>query len=405
MVIGGGAAGFFGALACARAEPGLRVLILEKGNTLLSKVLVSGGGRCNVTHACFDPAQLIRFYPRGGRELRGAFTRFQPRDTVAWFEERGMAIKREEDGRMFPATDRAQTIADCLLREAGALGVIVQKNAPVAGVRQVPGGFEIELRSGYRMTARAVLLASGGDRGGYALAEGLGHAIIPPVPSLFTFMVTDARLVGLAGVAVTDALVRLPGLRLEQRGPLLVTHWGLSGPAVLRLSAWAARELNAGGYQAELEVNWTSRFSLETMREHLGSYKGDHGRKLVAGHSALPEVPTRLWHSLARSAGVGDNLPWADLTRGLLLSLAGELTGGKFQISGKGEFKDEFVTCGGVTLREVDFRRMESKLLPGLFLAGEVLDIDGITGGFNFQAAWTTGWIAGSSAAAFLSGS
>ncbi len=403
IVVGGGAAGFFAAAACAEVRPGSRVLVLEKGNALLAKVRISGGGRCNLTNACFDPAQLVQFYPRGSAALRGAFSRFQPRQTMEWFEQRGVALKTEPDGRVFPVSDSSESVVQCLLSQAARLGVDVRVRAPVETVCGMSaGGYQVSLRGGEVIQGRAVLLASGGEQAGYKIAAALGQRVNPPVPSLFTFKISDPRIDGLAGLSVVDVKARIPDLRQEQRGPLLITHWGVSGPAVLRLSAWAARGLFDCAYQTSLEINWLPEYSLEGLEKQLAQYKAANGRKIVRGKDPFGKIPLRLWHSLSSFAGIPDDLVWASTSRQQLARLAEELGRGKYALAGKGEFKEEFVTCGGVALDEVDFRRMQSKQNPGLFFAGEVLDIDGITGGFNLQSAWTTGWIAGRAAADFL---
>ena len=345
----------------------------------------------------------MEFYPRGGRELRGPFHRFQPADAVRWFEERGAALKTEADGRIFPVSDSSQTIVDCLLGEARRLAIQLRTRAPVERVqRPDPAGpFQIELRGGETLAADRVLLASGGDRGGMALAASLGHTILPPVPSLFTFTLTDPRLDGLAGVSVERARLRLVETGLEGEGPLLVTHWGLSGPAVLKLSAWGARALHAAGYQADLRVNWIPGANPDQIARALIQARADAPRqrpftRFPGELEALgARLPLRLWQRLATAAGFAETATWAQASNPAVARLAGELTGGRYHIQGKGEFKEEFVTCGGVALNEVDFKTLESRVCPGLFLAGEVLDIDGLTGGFNFQSAWTTGWLAG----------
>lgn len=399
IVVGGGAAGFFGALACASNLPGGRVLILERGETLLRKVKISGGGRCNVTHASFDPRALASHYPRGSKELIGPFTRFQPRDTLEWFRRRGVALKTEPDGRMFPVSDSSQTIINCLLDEAGKLGVQIRTRAGVERIETTDGLFHVALRGGEVLNARRVLLATGGERGGFALAQALGHRIVPPVPSLFTFRISDARLEGLSGLAVPDALVRLPEAGLEQRGPVLVTHWGLSGPAVLKLSAWGARALHDCGYHALLRVNWSGTQTVDGLYRQLLDLRARDPRKPIGAHDPLGAIPARLWKRLLAAAEITPTGAWGEIAAHKLNALADQIARAEFKVSGKGEFKEEFVTCGGVTLKEVDFKRMESRVAPGLHLAGEVLDIDGVTGGFNFQAAWTTGWIAGTVAA------
>ena len=434
IIVGGGPAGFFAALACAAgASPTspFKILILEKANRPLGKVLVSGGGRCNLTHACYDPAQLVTYYPRGGVALRGAFTRFQPADTMAWFEQRGVRLKTEADGRVFPVSDQAQTVVDCLLEAAAQAGILLRTRASVAAVSAVPvavlGGessanplpirlpkhFTLTLAgSSETFTARCVLLATGGESGSLALAQGLGHTLAPPVPSLFTFTVHDARLQGLAGVAVDPvglALLAedgspLRGAGMRQLGPLLVTHWGLSGPAVLRLSAWGARELHGCAYQAGLRINWLGEMRQEQALDALRAYKESHARQKPAVHAPFDCLPQRLWARLVGAAPFSPEQNWGDLSKAAMQALAGELTAGRYAIQGKGPFKEEFVTCGGVRLEEVDFKTMESRRLPGLYFAGEALDVDGLTGGFNFQNAWTTGWIAGTAAAAALRG-
>jgi predicted Rossmann fold flavoprotein len=397
IVIGGGAAGFFAAIRCAESNPNLRVLILEKASQTLGKVLISGGGRCNVTHACFEPAKLITYYPRGGNELRGAFSRFQPADTVAWFEERGVRIKTEADGRMFPVTDDSKTIADTLRFSAKQAGARVELGASVLGVEKSPkDGYRLEVRreaGASRLQTKKLLFATGGDRKSLDLIRKLGHIIADPVPSLLTFNIKDKRINDLAGVAVDDVTLKMDSL--TARGPLLITHWGMSGPAVLRLSAWGARILFDKKYASTLTVNWLGDYKLDATLEVLGRNKDWHenARKKIAAHAAFSQIPIRLWKQLAHF--IGDK-NWADVSKAELRRLAEELTAGEFKIQGKGQFKEEFVTCGGVSLKEVDFKTMQSRVVDGLFFAGEVLDIDGITGGFNFQAAWTTGWLAGS---------
>ncbi len=402
IVVGGGAAGFFAAINAAEARPGLREAIVEKSTQLLGKVRISGGGRCNVTHACFDPAQLVQFYPRGGKALRGAFTRFQPRDTVAWFEARGVRLKTEPDGRMFPVTDSSETIVGCLLDAARRAGVQIRTRVSVKHLSQADGGFSVELSTGERLLAARVLLATGGDRTALGMAARLGHTIIDPLPSLFTFTITDPRLADLAGISTPDALLKLPDYKLEARGPLLITHWGLSGPAVLRLSAWGARALFQAQYQARLQVNWLGAVTSEQAAAWLREARRRMARQKCLTHAPDARLPQRLWARLALAAGLSESLNWADVSNAALDRLAGELTHGMYQIVAKGQFKDEFVTCGGVALDEVDFKTMQSRKAPGLYFAGEILDVDGLTGGFNFQNAWTTGWLAAQDIAASL---
>ncbi len=402
VVIGGGAAGFFGAVTTATVNPGCRVTLLEAGSEPLSKVRISGGGRCNVTHHCFDPAQLVQHYPRGGKALRGAFSRFQPQDTIAWFNQRGVRLKTEPDGRMFPVTDDSATVVDCLTQAAQASGVQIRTRSPVTGVSQAHPGFEVRLKSGETLRCDRVLLATGSSPQGHRIAQSLGHTIEPPVPSLFTFNVKDARLRDLKGLSVnpTALKLKLEGVKkpLEQTGPLLLTHWGLSGPAVLKLSAWGARHLQQQRYRATLTVNWLPEMSQETIRESLQQAKDVRSRQALATYS-LFDLPKRLWHYLLQRCDLDPQLTWANLSKKGINRLVQELSQGTYAVEGKGVFKDEFVTCGGVRLKEVNFKTMESRLCPGLYFAGEVLDIDGVTGGFNFQSAWTTGWLAGQSMA------
>ena len=393
VVLGGGAAGFLAAITCAEADRDARVLILEKSQHVLAKVRVSGGGRCNVTHACFDPATLVQHYPRGGKALRGPFTRFQPRDTMAWFEQRGVRLKTEADGRVFPVTDRSETIVACLLDAARTAGVEVRTGVHIRSVTK-PGRFRIELADADPCPADRVLLATGSSPQGHRWAAALGHTIEPPVPSLFTFAVDDARLRDLPGVSVPKATIALTGTRLEQTGPILITHWGLSGPAVLKLSAWAARELAERRYRAEVSIDWLPDLNAEQLRQRVNAVRTELARQLVGSSSPLG-LPSRLWQRLADAAGIGAEQRWTSVSNRQVADLVHELSRGAFQITGKGAFKEEFVTCGGVRLDEVAFMTMESRRCPGLYFAGEILDIDGVTGGFNFQSAWTTGWLAG----------
>ena len=393
IIAGGGAAGFFAAIACAERNPEAGVTICELTGNPLAKVRISGGGRCNATTALTEPKELVRHYPRGGRELLGPFHRWGPRETAAWFAAHGVELKAEADGRMFPVTDDAGTVVDCLQRSAAAAGVTMRTRC---GVQSVRPGFEVGLTTGETVRCDRLLIATGGGKvgGGCELARGLGHTIEPPVPSLFTFQLTDSRLADLAGVAVDDAEVWVPGTRLRQRGPLLVTHWGMSGPAVLKLSAWGARVLHDCGYRFTLAVNWVAPRTAEQILADLTRQRAEHPRRRVAGDTMLG-LPQRLWERLAAAAGVEPALVWTSASNGVLQALARQLGNGEFVVTGRSLFKDEFVTCGGVRLDEVDFKTMESRRCPGLHFAGEVLDIDGVTGGFNFQSAWTTGWLAG----------
>jgi len=408
IVIGGGPAGFFGAIRARETAPDQPVILFEKSGQVLRKVTVSGGGRCNVTHACFEPAELVTRFPRGGRELRGPFHAFGPHETVAWFAARDVELKTEADGRMFPVTDSSQTIVDCLREAAGASGVDVRTRTAVTGLVPTPIGFSVRLDDNTNLDAEAVLLASGGQTsggtGGYDLAAGLGHNVIPAVPSLFTFKIENPVLNDLAGVAVPEARVKVLGTKkLVETGPVLVTHWGLSGPAVLRLSAWGARHFHDCGYNCQVAVNWCPNLSPAQIDELLQHETRAIGKQLVSGHGPF-ELPKRLWQALVRAATIADGLRWADLGRKQRQALARRVGESTFQVSGQATNNEEFVTCGGVALKEVDFRTMASRVCPGLYLAGEVLDIDGITGGYNFQSCWTTGWLAGTALAGHQNG-
>ncbi|MEO8890740.1 MAG: NAD(P)/FAD-dependent oxidoreductase, partial [Coleofasciculaceae cyanobacterium] len=380
VVIGGGAAGFFGAIACANAHPHAEVTLLEAGYQPLAKVRISGGGRCNVTHACFDAAQLVQYYPRGGKALRGALTKFQPKDTVAWFESHGVELKTEADGRMFPVTDSSETIVNCLVNAAADAGVKVYTGTPVKSVRRYenpsqpllinrdmsgkvqPFEFEVELKTGEVIECDRLLIATGSNPQAYRWLKEMGHTLEPTVPSLFTFNLPDPRLQDLAGVSVSEARVKLPaaGKDLsEQTGPLLITHWGLSGPAVLKLSAWGARFLHEHQYQTPLIINWLPQHNEESLRNTLLAVKSQLPRRQVTTSCPLA-VPKRLWLSLATSVGINSEVRWAEVSKKALNALIQELIQGRYFIKGKGVFKEEFVTCGGVRLKEVDFKTMES---------------------------------------------
>ena len=404
-VLGGGAAGFFGAIACAEANPCASVLLLEKTGKLLGKVRVSGGGRCNVTHACDSAAQLVAHYPRGSKQLKAAFQRFGVADTVAWFAARGVALKTEADGRMFPTTDSSETIARALEDAARRAGVRILLNTGVEQIRPLPapgGGFELRLSGdgaagpGGVLRVGAVLVATGGQpkSAGYDWLRALGHTVAEPVPSLFTFNVPDSPLSGLMGVSVPQARVVLAGEKLQYEGPLLVTHWGVSGPAVLKLSAWGARRLSELGYVGTALVSWVPAHTDETLRPWLQQFRQENGKKTVAGHPQFG-LPQRLWRTLAGQAGIGADTRWSDLPARAQSRLLELLLRTSLAVRGKTTHKDEFVTCGGIPLAEIDLTTMQSRRVPGLYFAGEVLDVDGITGGFNFQAAWTTGFLAG----------
>ena len=404
VVIGGGAAGFFGAIHAAQA-PHTRVTLLEAGRQPLAKVRISGGGRCNVTHHCFEPSQLVQNYPRGGKALRGAFSRFQALDVVRWFNTEGVKLKTEADGRMFPVTDDSETIVEALMFAAKKAGVFLRNNVLVQKIERIgESKFDVILKNGENIVCDRILLATGSSPSGYAIAKSLGHELEPPVPSLFTFNIKDSKLHELAGVSVNPATVKLINdsssekkkssrNQLEQSGALLITHWGLSGPAVLKLSAWAARELHECNYQAKLVVNWIPTLKVEAVKQVLLIAKTEQPKKFISNYCPV-DVSLRLWEYLLDKAEVELEKRWADISNKSIQQIVNVLTASEYAIAGKGVFKEEFVTCGGVRLQDVNFQTMESKICQGLFFAGEILDIDGVTGGFNFQSAWTTSWIA-----------
>lgn len=399
LVIGGGAAGFFAAITSAE-KPDTQVFLYEATQHLLSKVKISGGGRCNVTHACFEPEQLVKNYPRGGRELLGAFHRFQPRDTLAWFNTRGVETKTEEDGRMFPTSDNSESIVNALHEAAQKNQVKILIQRGVKTIQYIKEKFEVELNSGEMELFDKVIIATGGNKSssGLAIAESFGHTIIPPVPSLFTFHIQDHRLTDLSGLSVEKVKVKAGGTKLTTAGPLLLTHWGMSGPAILKLSAWGAREFAESNYNFTIEINWVPEFTQLALTKTLNEIRIAEARKQIATFSPVP-IPQRLWERLLIAAEINPTTPWAHINNQQLDKLYKQLTQAEFKVTGKSMFKDEFVTCGGVKLSEINFKTMESRKQPGLFFAGEILDIDGVTGGFNFQNAWTTGWLAGQAAA------
>lgn len=392
-MIGGGAAGFFAAITAKRKHPHASVLLLEKSAVLLAKVRVSGGGRCNVTHACFDPKQLIKHYPRGEKELLGPFYRFQPQDIIEWFESRGVPLKVEPDGRMFPTTNSSETIIQALIKEAQLLGVAIFLKERVLSITKESTLFKIERKEGGIFQTPHLILATGSAPEGHAWAESFGHQIEKPVPSLFTFNVPDSPLKELSGIVADPVVVQIEGFPLAQRGPLLITHFGFSGPAILKLSAWGARFLHEKNYVAMLVINWAPEYKKHQLCELLVEWKNKHLKKQVISESPF-QFPRNLWKVLVAPLS---EKKWGELSMKELHSLGEKLHADRYQINGKTTHKEEFVTCGGVCLKEVNFQKMESKISPGLFFAGEILDIDGITGGFNFQNAWTTGFIAGES--------
>lgn len=392
-MIGGGAAGVFAAIRCKERSPCSTVILLEKTNQLLSKVRISGGGRCNVTHACFDPVRLVQNYPRGSRELIGPFHSFQPKEVVAWFEERGVKLKTEGDGRMFPITDSSETIIACLLKAAAQAGVDIRKQQHIQSVQKSEGKFLIEVKESETIAADSLLLATGSSAWGHDLAKQFGHTIVGPVPSLFTFNVPTSPLLDLSGISVPQVALELKKIGLKQQGPLLLTHWGFSGPAVLKLSAWAARELYELNYQETLLINWTGSENHEILYRTLLQHKHQHPAQL------LPQLlPSNLFARLLFALHIDPATPAAKISNRTLFHLAAKLHSDPYSIEGKTTYKQEFVTAGGVNLKEISFKTMESRIAPRLYFSGEILNIDGVTGGFNFQNAWTTGWLAGTAA-------
>ncbi|MFT3903945.1 MAG: NAD(P)/FAD-dependent oxidoreductase [Niabella sp.] len=394
-IIGGGAAGFFCAVNAARLNPSLRVLILEKSGKLLSKVKVSGGGRCNVTHACFDIEELAQRYPRGKNFVRKAFHRFYTKDTIEWFEKRGVKLKTEADGRMFPVTDNSQTIMNCLFDEAARYGVEIRLHAAVTAIEHTSNSFELTIQNGEKLRADNVCIASGGfpKENMFDWMKQMGHSIAAPVPSLFTFNLPNHDITTLMGVSVPDATVKIAGTKLVQQGPLLITHWGLSGPCVLKLSAWGARELASKNWHFTALIQWLSAYNETALRDAFAAFRLSlKGQKV---HHKNPfGLPQRLWGYLLDTADVREETRWADLPAKQQNLLIKNLSAFECEVKGKTTFKEEFVTAGGINLSEIDAHTMMSRKVPGLYFAGEVMDVDGITGGFNFQNAWTTGFIA-----------
>jgi len=390
VIVGGGAAGFFTAINIVEKNPSYKVAILERGKEVLTKVKVSGGGRCNVTHACFVPNDLVKFYPRGEKELRGPFHQFCSGDTIEWFEKHGVELKIEEDGRMFPVSNSSQTIIDCFTHTAKKLGIDVLTGQSVQSLFKGDNYWKIETNVA-NYSCEKIVLATGSNPKIWDLLFEIGHTIIPPVPSLFTFNIKDKRIKDLMGVSAV-ASVKVKNSKLEASGPLLITHWGMSGPGILRLSAWGARELADRKYQFAIEVNWLNEITLEEAEERLKELKLEHSKKAVSKKS-LFEFPNRLWESLVFASEISEETNWADLTKKQLQNLALQLTKGEFQVNGKSTFKEEFVTAGGIDLKEINFKTMESKIHDNLFFAGEIINVDAITGGFNFQNAWTGGFI------------
>jgi predicted Rossmann fold flavoprotein len=390
IIIGGGAAGFFTAINIVEKNPNLKVAIFERGKSVLEKVRISGGGRCNVTHACFVPNDLVKFYPRGEKELKGPFHQFCSGDTIEWFEKHGVELKIEDDGRMFPVSNSSQTIIDCFLKATQKLKIDILTGHSVQELYQGNDYWKITTNQEV-FSCQKVIMATGSNPKMWELLQNLGHSIIEPVPSLFTFNIKDARIKDLMGLS-TLASVKVKKSKLQASGPLLITHWGMSGPGILRLSAWGARELADKKYQFAILVNWLNETDFEEAIDLLKNIKEDNSKKLVSKYAHF-DLPKRLWENLVKAAGISEETKWADVNKKQLNTLAEQLTNAEFQVNGKSTFKEEFVTAGGIDLKEVNFKTMQSKILPNLFFAGEILNIDAITGGFNFQNAWTGGFI------------
>ncbi|CAN5482004.1 NAD(P)/FAD-dependent oxidoreductase [soil metagenome] len=397
-IIGGGAAGFFAAIRLAELNPDLTVCIYEKSTHVLGKVKVSGGGRCNVTHHCLDPKELIKYYPRGSKELLGPLNKFGPTDTINWFQSRGVALKTEPDGRMFPITDSSQTILDCLMQAATDAGVEVRTRCGVEEIKkQENGTWILTLQEGETKTVDILMLATGSSERSWQMLRKMGVKMEPASPSLFTFNIKDNRIDELPGVSFPQVKVKVEGTKLEAEGPLLITHWGMSGPAILKISAWGARDLQAKEYKFWLKVNFIPEFHEDSAFDYITQCKGEYQRKKCGAFSPFESVPKRFWYQMMEAAGIEDDQIWAVTTKQQIRKLAIELTNGRYVVEGKSTNKDEFVTCGGIQLAEIDFKTMAIKKIPNLFVAGEMIDVDALTGGFNFQNAWTTGWIAGTS--------
>lgn len=395
VVIGGGAAGFFCAVNAARIDPQLQVTILEKTDKLLSKVKVSGGGRCNTTHDCTEVPELIKKYPRGNHFLKKTFYQFAVTQTVEWFKERCVSLHTEADGRMFPTTNSSQTIINCLLKEADKYGVAIRTKVEAKSIEKKDQQFVISTTKGETYVADFICIATGGYPKEYMFdwIKAIGHTIVPPVPSLFTFNIPHHAITKLMGVSVPHAMIKITGSKLKEEGPVLITHWGLSGPAILKLSAWGARELADKQYQFSIIINWLGHITEQELREQWNDYRMSYASQKIHGKNPF-ELPNRLWEYFLAMAGIDEATKWAELKSAQQQRLIQLLVAHPFDIKGKTTFKEEFVTCGGISLQEIDPQTMMSKKMNNLFFAGEVTNVDGVTGGFNFQHAWTSGWIA-----------
>jgi predicted Rossmann fold flavoprotein len=396
VVIGGGAAGFFAAINCAYKNADNQITIIEKSSKLLSKVRVSGGGRCNVTHACYDNSLLIKNYPRGEKELRNVFSKFSTQDTVEWFQQKGISLNTEPDGRMFPSSNSSETIINCLLKEAEKNNINIRLNTEIIAAEILPDErFIINIKEGKKIQADAIIVATGGNakEENYKWLKNIGHSIKTPTPSLFTFNIPNNEITKLMGISVAHVKLKVTNTKIESTGPLLITHWGMSGPAVLKASAWGARELNHLNYSFSISINWLPKYNEEKLRIEFANQRQEHAAKTIINSNYF-ELPKRLWEYFMSKVGIPDNTRWADLSKKQMNALISTLLSDGYKVQGKTTFKEEFVTCGGVDLKDIDLSTMQSKKVKHLFFAGEVIDVDGITGGFNFQNAWSTAWLA-----------
>ena len=390
IIVGGGAAGYFTAINAAEKNPKLKIAILERGKEVLSKVRISGGGRCNVAHACFEPRELVQFYPRGEKELHGPFNQFCTNDTIAWFENQGVHLKTEDDGRIFPVSNSSQTIINCFLNAAQKYGIKTFLAQSVQSIYEGDTFWKLDTQNS-QYSCNKLVLATGSNPKIWEMLQKFGHAVISPVPSLFTFNIKDIRIKELPGVA-TNVSVKVKDTKLASAGPLLITHWGMSGPAILKLSAYGARILFEKNYQFTIIINWLNDIDAESCEKRLKDLKIEHSKKAVSKKSPF-DFPNRLWESLVLASAIDGETKWADLNKMQLQNLSNQLTNCEFNVNGKSTFKEEFVTAGGIDLREINFKTMESKIHKNLFFAGEVANIDAVTGGYNFQNAWTTAFI------------
>ncbi len=391
IICGGGAAGFFAAINIAENNPKISVAILERGKNVLEKVRISGGGRCNVMHSCYEPRELTKYYPRGEKELRGPFHTFGSSENYEWFGKHGVDLKTEADGRMFPTSDSSQTIIDCFINLTKKLNILVLTGQSIQSIYRSDDHWKIDTQN-ENFACRKLIMATGSNPKIWNMLQQMGHSIIEPVPSLFTFNIKDPRIKDLAGLSA-PATVKVHNTKLEASGPTLITHWGMSGPGILKLSAWGARILADLNYRFKIAVNWMDDVSMDDAIDMLSQIKNNNPKKLVTGKSSIA-LPARLWERLVQASGIGQDEKWADLSKAKIFNLAAQLTNCEFNVDGKSTFKEEFVTAGGIDLKEINFKTMESKILPEMYFAGEIINVDAITGGFNFQNAWTTAFLA-----------